>query len=119
MFDISTLTGTMVPIITEAPSNTPATIGGRFTLTCTAVGIPLPTITWSSNSDNSIATTSSTEIDFSTIQSELTFSDLQANDFEMYTCTATNTVGSDNGTAILGSEFITTVIINFFNVPVQ
>jgi len=95
----------MAPVITEAPINTASTIGGNVTLICTAIGIPLPTITWSSDSDDIIVTNSSTEIDFSTIRSELTLSDLQANDYEMYTCTATNTVGSDNGTAILGSEF--------------
>jgi len=96
----------MVPIITEAPTNTPGTIGGSVTFTCTAVGIPLPTITWNSHSNNSIVATSDTIIDFSTRQSVLTLSDLQDDEFERYTCTATNTVGSDNGTAVLGSELI-------------
>jgi len=96
----------MAPTITEAPINTADTIGGSVTFTCTAVGIPLPTITWSSGSNNRIVATSDTIIDFSTTQSVLTLSDLQDDDFERYTCTATNTIGSVNGTAILGSELI-------------
>jgi len=100
----------MPPVITEAPANTPNALGGNVTFSCIAIGIPLPTITWSSDSDSNIAVNSSTMIDFSTIQSVLTLSDLQVKDFEKYTCTASNNLGSDTGTAILGSELITIIM---------
>jgi len=75
----------MAPTITEAPINTADTIVGSVTFTYTAVGIPLPTITWSNHSNNSIVATSDAIIDFSTTQLVLTLSDLQDDDFERYT----------------------------------
>ena len=75
--------------------------------TCTAVGIPLPTITWSSDSNNSIVASNELIYDDNfTIQSNLTLSDLQIDDFKNYTCTAVNEHDSVNGTAILGSELM-------------
>ena len=72
--------------------------------TCTATGIPLPTITWSSDSRNSIKATGDIVINGTTRLSTLTLSSLQDDDFDNYTCTVTNMFGSDNVTALLGSE---------------
>jgi len=44
-------------------------------------------------------------IDGTTILSTLTLSNLQDDDFDNYTCTVTNMFGSDNITALLGSEY--------------
>jgi len=71
-------------------------IGDNATFACTATGIPLPTITWSS-----IEATGDIIMD---AVSTLTLSNLQDDDFDNYTCTATNMFGSDNVTVLLGSE---------------
>ena len=87
------------------PINTPGMIGGNVMFTCTAIGIPLPIIIWMDQDSNIVWTTSDMVINGGTvIQSTLTFSNLQDDDFDNYTCTATNMFGSDNVTALLGSE---------------
>ena len=92
----------MVPVITEGPINTPGVLGGSVMFTCTATGIPLPTITWMD--ENIILMGSDMIINDTAIQSTLTLSNLQDDDFDNYTCTATNMFGSDNVTVLLGSE---------------
>ena len=80
-------------------------LGDTVTFTCTATGIPIPDITWSSDNMSSIeATTYIVMGDDNTIVSILRLSNLQAEDFVYYTCTATNMFGSDDVTALLGSE---------------
>ena len=69
--------------------------------TCTAIGIPLPTITWSSNTDGDIATNTETILNMTTIYSEIIISDVQVDDFTNYSCTAENQFGSVTGTAML------------------
>ena len=98
----------MVPTITQGPVETPGMINDSVMFTCTATGIPLPTITWMDENDNMMLMGSDMIIDDGTaILSTLTLSNLQDDDFDNYTCTATNMFGSDNETALLGSEFKT------------
>ena len=93
-------------IITESPTDTPGVVGGTVTFNCTATGIPLPTITWMDQDGNMVDTASSEDIgDGITRQSTLTISNLQDDDFDNYTCTATDMFGSDNVTVLLGSEY--------------
>jgi len=95
----------VIPVITEGPMDTSGMVGGTAVFTCTATGIPLPTITWMDQDGNMVDTASSVDIDDGTArQSTLTLSNLQDDDFDNYTCTATNVFGSDNETALLGSE---------------
>ena len=96
----------MAAVVTEGPVNTSAMINDNVTFTCTATGIPLPIITWMDENDNSDLVGSDMIIDNTTIRSTLTLSNLQAEDFDNYTCTATNMFGSDDVTALLGSECI-------------
>ena len=91
-------------MITEGPMDTAGVVGGNVTFTCTATGIPLPNITWMDENDNSVLVGSDMIIDGTTILSTLTLSNLQDDDFDNYTCTATNMFGSDDVTALLGSE---------------
>ena len=93
----------VVPIITQGPVDTAGVVGGSVTFTCTATGIILPTITWTDEDDNML-TTAVLDFNSTFIQSTLTLSNLQDEDFDNYTCTATNMFGSDNVTALLGSE---------------
>ena len=92
--------------IIEAPSNTAGVIDGSVTLTCTATGNSLPNITWrSSNGDISKAATSDLVLDKNyTIQSTLTLTNLQVDNFTNYTCSAVNEYGSQNVAAVLGSK---------------
>ena len=93
----------VVPIITQGPVDTPGMLGGNVTFTCIASGIPLPNITWT-DEDDTMLMGSDMVINTTNIQSTLTISNLQDEDFDNYTCTATNMFGSDNVTALLGSE---------------
>jgi len=79
-------------------------VNDNATFTCTATGIPLPTITWSSDSRNSIEATGDIIMDDDRIVSMLTLSNVQDDDFDNYTCTANNVLSTDNVTAILGSK---------------
>ena len=76
-------------------------IGGSVMFTCTAIGIPLPTITWNSDTDGDITANTETFLNMTTIYSEVIISDVQVDDFTNYTCTAENQFGSVNSTAML------------------
>jgi len=94
----------VIPVITEDPIDIPAMMGDNVTFNCTATGIPLPTITWMNESITLMD--SDVIIDSTTILSTFTLSNLQDDDFDNYTCTATNVFGSDNVTLLLGSELL-------------
>ena len=95
----------VVPEITQGPVDMAARVGESVTFTCTATGVPLPNITWSSDSSDSITATSDVVSDNDTMRvSQIMLSDLQINDFQNYTCTAMNVFGNDSETALLGSE---------------
>jgi len=70
------------------------------TFTCIATGVPLPDITWSSDSNSNIIGQPNVKInnivDGTTRESQLTLTSLQANDFQNHTCNATNQFGSDS-----------------------
>ena len=94
----------VVPDITQGPVDTARRIGESVTFTCNATGVPLPSITWSSTSSSSINGFGT--IDGTTRQSQITISGLQLDDFENYTCTATNQFGNDSVTALLQCKMI-------------
>ena len=77
-------------------------VGESVTFTCNATGVPLPNITWSNESGDSIAATSDMMTDNGTMRvSELELLDLEVDDFQTYTCNATNQFGSDTEIALL------------------
>ena len=96
----------MVPVIAEGSTDAPAMIGDNVMFSCTVTGIPIPTITWSSDRKYSIEATDDIIVDANIKVSTLTLSNLQVDDFDNYNCTATNMFGSDNITALLGSEYL-------------
>ena len=103
--ELSLFAGTAM--ITENPIDFSGVVGDSVILTCTATGIPLPTITWMDQDGNIVGTTSDMVINGgTTILSSLILSNLQDNDFDNYTCTATNMFGSDKVTALLGSKLL-------------
>ena len=86
-------------------------VGEDVTFTCNADGVPLPDITWSSDSDGTLAHDGVEVIITNdavgmTRQSELTLINLEDSNFQNYTCTAANAFGSDVETAVLGSELL-------------
>ena len=96
---------TATSAITQGPTDTSAVLGASVVFTCMATGIPLPDITWMDQDGNIVGTTNDMVINGGTvIRSTLTLSSLQDDDFDNYTCTANNMFGSDNVTALLGSE---------------
>jgi len=96
----------VVSTITQGPTDISAMLGKSVTFTCTATGNPRPDITWTDQDGNMVGMTSDMVINVITIQSTLTLSNLQDEDFDNYTCTATNIFGSDSVTALLGSELV-------------
>ena len=85
----------------QGPIEVASVIGSSVVFTCTATGIPLPTITWSSDTDSDITTNTETILNMTTIYSEIIISDVQVDNFTNYTCTAENQFGSVNATAML------------------
>ena len=94
---------TVAAIITEGPVNTPGMVGENIAFTCTAIGIPLPNVTWM-DEDDTMLMGSDMVINGFSIQSTLKLLNLRDEDFDNYTCTVTNKFGGDNVTALLGSE---------------
>ena len=93
------------PEITQGPDDAAEMLGEEVTLSCTATGLPLPDITWSSPIDTPVQPSDDMIID-STRQSQITVSNLQLSDFGMNTCTATNEFASDSETALLECKWI-------------
>jgi len=99
-------------MITQAPVDRASMIGDMMTFTCIASGVPLPDITWSSDSNSNITAQlddvmiNDNIVNGTMRQSQLTLTDLQVNDFQNYTCNATNQFGSDSETVLLGSELM-------------
>ena len=96
----------VVPVITVHPISQPGIAGGNVTLTCTAVGFPLPIqgfgeigdIVWLRNNvvvtpqlipDNIIQRVPGTTEDI-TVFTSLTIVDLQLHDVARYSCNASN-----------------------------
>ena len=86
----------MTTSILQGPIEVTSLIGDSVMFSCTATGIPIPTITWSSDTDGDIITNTATILNMTTI-----YSDVQVDDFTNYTCTAENQFGSVNATAML------------------
>jgi len=99
---------TVAPVVAENPHDASGMIDDSVVFTCTVTGIPLPTITWSSDTDGDIATNTETILNMTTIYSEIIISDVQVDDFTNYTCTAENQFGSVTETAMLvnGSMYV-------------
>jgi len=109
------ITSLVVPDITQAPVDSASMIGDMVTFTCIATGVPLPDITWSSDSNSNIMdqlddVMINDTFDGTMRRSELTLTNLQAVDFQNYTCNATNQFGSDSETVLLGSELMLRIL---------
>ena len=94
-------------MITVPPENAIVLLGGNVTFTCTAIGVPAPTITWSNEVIGAINATSIEIEDTVTTTSMLTLTNLESSYFnQSYTCMASNEHGMVNRSAVLteGSE---------------
>ena len=90
----------MEVVITEAPMETTQLVGRNVTFRCTAIGIPLPSITWSSDNREVIDSSSETQLDDITIMSEIMIN-VGMDDFVNYTCSAMNRFNMVNESAPL------------------
>jgi len=88
------------PEITQGPDDAARRIGESINFTCVATGVPLPVITWSSDSNGNI-TAQSNLVDDMTIKSQIMLADLQLGDFGMYTCSANNSFNVTSEMALL------------------
>ena len=85
--------------------------GESVNFTCVATGVPVPVITWSSDTSDNITAQSddimiTNNTDGSNRMSVLTLVNPKVEDFQNYTCNATNAFGNDNETALLGSKLM-------------
>ena len=97
----------VTPEITKGPVTAARGLEGIVTFNCTAIGIPLPTITWSGPNMTDIPVQSNDDMIINdTRQSQITVSDLQIGNFGTYTCTATNDFDSVSETALLECKCI-------------
>lgn len=95
----------VVPEIIQGPIDAARSLGENVIFTCNATGVPLPSITWNSESNPAIMPQSDVVTDGGMVrQSQIMVPNLQLEDFENYTCTATNEFGSDNEMALLQCE---------------
>ena len=88
-------------VITKAPMETTQLLGGSVMFRCTATGIPLPTITWSSDNRPMIDPSNETQLDDITILSEILVTNIRMEDFVDYTCSAMNKFNTMNASAPL------------------
>jgi len=102
-------------MITQAPVDRASMIDDMVTFTCIAIGLPLPDITWSSDSNSNIMgqlndVMINDIVDGTMRESRLTLTSLRADDFQNYTCNVTNQFGSDSETVLLGSELMLRIL---------
>ncbi len=84
--------------------------GDMATLSCTARGVPEPSITWSTSAGGRITITPNTSTDsdgFISVTSTFDISNLTRNDAMSYTCTASNTVMSG---AVMATRIFTLTV---------
>ena len=91
----------MEVVITQAPMETTQLLGGSVMFTCVATGIPLPTITWSSDNLEMIMPSNTTQLNDTTIFSEISINNIDMEDFVNYTCSAVNGFNTVRETAAL------------------
>ena len=99
-------------LITEPPNNQTVITGDNVILSCTATGIPLPSITWLELSQNSeevmntsstlISTSVLTEDGITAVRSTLNVTSVQTS--LSYSCVASNDYGTDAKTAYITSQ---------------
>ncbi|XP_020608165.1 hemicentin-2-like [Orbicella faveolata] len=90
--DAATLDVQYPPEITVHPNSEPKTEGGNLTLSCDAVGNPVPTISWTK--DGSPVDTSG-RISFSEDKKQLTITNMNRTDSGVYLCMANNNLGNE------------------------
>ena len=92
---------TAIPVITVPPQDAVVLLGGNVTFSCTAIGLPAPSITWSNEVNNTIPATNAVTMDTSAT-SILMLTDLTVSYFnQSYTCTASNLHNMTNSSAFL------------------
>ena len=89
--------------ILQGPMEMTQLLGGNVTFRCIATGIPLPTITWSSDNDDMIdpSLTKIMEDDNTTILSEILLVNIQMENFVNYNCSAMNQFNTVNASTVL------------------
>ena len=105
--------------ITEAPMETTQLLGLNVTFSCTATGIPIPFITWSSDNEDMINANNVTILDDITIFSEILLVNVGMDDFVNYTCTATNRFNMVNASAMLINASMTISCYNMSIIIMQ
>ena len=96
-----------VPKIIQGPVDAARSLGESVIFICNATGVPLPIITWSSDSRSAIMPITDMVTDGGLVrQSQIMLSNLQLGNFENYTCTALNEFGNDIEMTLLQCEML-------------
>ena len=87
------------PELLGVPRNQSADVGANVTFSCTATGLPAPSISWIKNNDsfalqsNPRVTFNNNPLDGKTMQSQLFITGVKKEDFGKYQCEAKNSGG--------------------------
>lgn len=87
------------PAVEVLPSLLELLTGSTATFTCVPSGDPTPLITW--YNENSIDVSSLGDARVQVVGGTLTINNITSSDSQLYTCTASNVVGSNSATAEL------------------
>ena len=89
------------PELLGVPRNQSADVGANVTFSCTATGLPAPSISWIKNNDsfalqsNPRVTFNNNPVDGKTMQSQLFITGVKKEDFGEYQCEAKNNGGQN------------------------
>ena len=90
---------TVPPSVTTFPEDSEVVIGNNITLTCSASGIHLPSVTWSRGGETIFGSSreiiTQTVVNGTLVLSELIISDSEQRDTGNYSCSANNSAGVD------------------------
>ena len=78
--------------ITTHPQNVTTTEGGNVTLSCNAIGNPVPTLSWTKDGS---PISSNSSVSLSADNKRLTITNVKRNDSGEYRCVTTNSVGNE------------------------
>ncbi|XP_022802827.1 muscle, skeletal receptor tyrosine-protein kinase-like, partial [Stylophora pistillata] len=100
--------GALIPEIVEGPKNQSVPIGSNVTLSCTAKGLPKPTINWIKvNTSHILQTNPRARViqDGRTNRSQLLIAGVEMEDYGKYQCIVNNSFGkSQSGVALLNID---------------
>ena len=109
---------TAVPTITQGPQSISYLQGRDANFSCSANGIPSPTILWTFTNNSNVATTHRSDRNYYSginVTGELDLLDVAEDDFGTYTCIAVNIFDTDTKVATLVLKSGKFIVCNYLS----